>query len=167
MLALLIATGATACPVERAHYVLRASPGVTAEFHAAPANEDWPRGLALAIHVQRTGRTYWGLPWNGGTDRRQHVRFVRAVGDNLPTDVRLANRDIDFLGTDASYAFLDAVPDARGSAPFHFLLPWLGPTLWHSTAVGVRDDVPQAFFDLVACGPQANAPAGLDLPAVP
>ena len=155
------------CFVEQAHYQLRANPSVTAEFHPTARNRDWSSGLTLAIHMAKTGRTYWWLPWNGGTDDMRHVRLTwnPAKQEGPPGELR-PGLDLNFWTTDGNYNFLPAVPKAGDRAPGHFLLPTLGRTLYYGTVQTHRsDDLPRSFFDLVSCGP-ANRPADVVLPPV-
>ena len=157
MILLLAAHFATAvsepCPIERARYRMRAESNVTAEFHPTKRNGDWPSGLSLAIHVSQTDRTYWWLPWNGGTDDMRHVRLTwnPAQEDGPPGDLK-PGIDQDFWTADADYTFLDAVPRAGDRAPAHLLMPMLGRTLYFGTVQTHRaDNVPRSFFDLVSC----------------
>lgn len=77
---ILIALTATlVCSAEHAHYALRHDPSVTAAFRAVPAYDDWPAGLALGLRIARTGKSYWWLPWNGGTDGRQNIASTTDV----------------------------------------------------------------------------------------
>jgi hypothetical protein len=165
--ALLLGSVATTCPVERAHYVLRGSDAVTAEFRPAPTSRDWPAGVALVLRFAASKRSWYALPWNGGTDRRQHLRLVRATGDGLPADVGSAPGDLDLMTTDADYRFATAVPRRGEVAPAHLLLPGAGGRLWHATTNPVRDELPDAFFDLAGCAATLPPVAPVMLPKVP
>jgi hypothetical protein len=165
--ALLLAGAVASCPVERASYTLRSDAGITARFTPAPTSADWPAGLLLSISFARSGRTWSTLPWNGGTDRRQHLRLVRVPGDRLPPDVKASSVDLDFLSTDEGYAFGAAVPRRGERAPAHLLLPGAGGVLRHATADAVRDELPTAFFDLAGCAAETPVTAPIPLPAVP
>lgn len=166
--ALLLAGSAAAvpatCPVERAAYRLRGQPDFTAEFHPVPTNLDWPQGIVLAIHSAKTGRTYWLLPWNGGTDDRLHLRWVRVAGDGLD-GMRIA-LDQDLLLIDRNDDFIARVPSRGGGAPARFVMPGFARQLWYATAVDERDSMTQAYFELGACGAQPNAWVEVDLPPV-
>lgn len=160
MLTLAAASLAT-CRVESARYAMRTAPGITAYFKRVNSGPDWPNGLALATHFAATGRTYWWLPWNGGTDDLQNVSST--------TDVTVAGwkppspdggprplGDLEYLATDAGYKVIDAVPERGDIAPAHILLTHLGDRVWHGPNVNARDSAPKQFFDLVACSRTAR-----------
>lgn len=165
--ALLLAGAVASCPVERASYTLRGNTGITARFAPAPTSADWPAGLLLSISFARSGHTWSALPWNGGTDGRQHLRLVRVPGDRLPADVKASAVDLDFLSTGEGYGFSAAVPRRGERAPAHLLLPGAGGVLRHATADPVRDELPTAFFDLADCAAEAPPTAPITLPTVP
>src|SRR4051812_37596775 len=75
----LAAASMTQCSIERAHYVLRHNPDVTAHFRTIHSGPDWPSGLALAVHHKSSGKTFWWLPWAGGTDGLQNVASTQDV----------------------------------------------------------------------------------------
>ena len=81
MVGVLLAAAASAasCPVERARYVFRNDLSVTAYFRPVESGPDWPSRIALAVHYKKTGRTYWWLPWNGGSDSLQNVASTEDV----------------------------------------------------------------------------------------
>lgn len=155
----LAAATSQSCPIENAHYALRADRTVTAEFHPTARSRDWPLGLTFGIHISKTGRTYWWLPWNGGTDDLQNIRLTGIRGRDHPT----GHGDLEFWTTDADYNFLNAVPKAGDAAPAHIFIPSLGRALWmYTVQTAQADSVPRAFFDLVSCG-KANAPVDVVL----
>jgi hypothetical protein len=167
---LLAAAAPAACPVEQARYALRADPAVTARFHAVRTNVDWRSGLVLEIRIGKSGRSYWMLPWNGGTDERLHVRWIQPPGGGPRIPDATVGHDLDFFSTDSDYAFQPAIPVRGGKAPAHVLLPDLGRALWMLTESGRRDYAPKSFFDLARCAPPAETPQRLlpvDLPRVP
>lgn len=160
-LALLAAIGAASCTVERAQYVLRTAPQYTASFIAVDSGRDWPSAVALEIHSGVTGNTYWFLPWNGGSDGRQHLASTTDVeapswsppsADGGPRPLG----DFDYFGLDHTYRVLDGVPRRHGSAPAHILIPTLGAALWYRDLEqgGLRERPPTQFFDLVSCRPE-------------
>lgn len=145
----LAAASVAACPVERAHYTLRHNPEVTAYFRPVESGHDWPSGLALAVHHKRSGKTFWWLPWNGGTDDLQNVASTQDVTvegwqppspDGGPRPY--GNRQ--YLGTDAAYNIIGHVPKRGEPAPAHMLFP---------NSAGSGDTVfpTKQFFDLVSC----------------
>jgi hypothetical protein len=159
---LVTAASALSCNVEQAHYVLRTAPDITAGFQdtntrrAADSIDDWPSHLAFRIHLAKPGRTYWFLPWSGGTDGQQHLASTTDVNapnwtppnpDGGPRPIG----DIDYLATDAEYAVINSIPHRGGAAPAHILLPNLGEALWYRTPADQRDSAPKQFFDLVGC----------------
>jgi len=164
LLALGVAAAPATCPVERAAYRLRGQPGFTAEFHPVPTNVDWPLGIALAIHAAKTARTYWFLPWNGGTDGRLHLRWVRVSGDRL--DGKSIALDQDLLLIDQNNDFIARVPPRGGEAPARFVVPGFARQLWYATVVDERDSMTQAFFELGSCAAQSNTRAEVELPPV-
>jgi len=163
LLLMAAAASSGSCPIERAHYALRADRSITAEFHPTQRNDDWPAGITFAVHVAKTAHNYWWLPWNGGTDGRQNIRLTRLrKGASSPLEMG-PHADLEFWTTDSSYRFLDGVPKAGGAAPAHIFVPLLNRALfYYSMPEGNADNVPRAFFDLVSCG-KANAPVDVEL----
>jgi hypothetical protein len=169
---LIAAASLPSCPVEQARYALRTAPDITASFKdvdtpiAADGMDDWPSHLAFRIHMAKTGRTYWFLPWPGGTDDLQHLASTTDVtAPNWkppnPSDGPRPLGDLDYIATDARYNVIDDIPHRGGMAPAHILLPRLGDSLWHqSPIVEPRDGAPKQFFDLVACGSRPTVGAG-------
>lgn len=145
----LAAASLTSCPVERAHYVLRDHPGLTADFRSVARSPDWPSGLALGVHHTASGRTFWWLPWNGGSDGLQNVAStgdVTARGWH-PPDPDGGPRpygDRHYIGTDATYRILSGAPRRGEPAPAHMLFP-------DSAGSQDRVFVARQFFDLVGC----------------
>ncbi len=139
----------TSCPVERAHYVLRGHPDVTADFRPVATTRDWPSGLALGIRNGDSSQTSWWVPWNGGSDGLQHVAStedVTARGWHLP-DPDGGPRpfgDRQYLGLDATYSILGDVPRRGTPAPAHMLFP-------DSAGSQDRVFVARQFFDLAGC----------------
>lgn len=156
-LALLAAVGSLSCPVERAQYALRTAADYTASFVAVDGGQDWPSGVALKLHSDVTHKTYWFLPWNGGTDGRQHLASTTNVEapDWKPPSPDGGPRplgDLDYFGLDASYAVLDHVPRLHETAPAHILLPTLGEALWYGDPADDHRERPVTqFFDLTSC----------------
>jgi len=162
MLILLAAAAVLSCDVEHARYALRTAPAVTASFvdvdtHRSHGIDDWPSHLAFRMRMAKTGRTYWFLPWPGGTDDLQHLASTTDVTapNWKPPDPDGGPRplgDLDYIATDAQYAVIDDIPHRGEPAPAHILLPTLGDHLWHqSPIIEPRDGAPKQFFDLVAC----------------
>lgn len=163
LLAALLATIAT-CPVEHARYALRTTPTTVATFVKVETGPEWPAGLAFRIDAGQSGRSYWFLPWNGGSDGAQHLAST--------TDIRAPNwtppspdggprplGDLDYIATDASYGVLAAVPRRGQTAPAHILLPTLDDRLRHPLGGQARDSLPRQFFDLIDChAPPAHLP---------
>ncbi|MEE7559737.1 hypothetical protein HH299_08520 [Xanthomonas sp. Kuri4-2] len=155
-----------ACPVERADYRLRGAPGTTLHFIARDT-PGWPSNLLARLDLAATGRSYWWLPWNGGSDGRQHLASVRPAdrpGWSPPAPDDGQGRplgDIDYLATDADYDVLDHVPVRGEPAPAHILLPDLDEALWYRNGAEPRDHAPRQFFDLMSCHPMEG---GVDVP---
>ena len=161
MLGVLTLAAVTAhCPIERAHYSLRTAPAITASFRdVAPDAQDWPAHLAFGVTDAKSGRTFWFLPWPGGTDDLQNLastKDVTAPGWRPPSpdDGPRPLGDLQLVITDAAYSVIDDIPRAGGVAPAHILVPELGDRLWHGVMNGdfVRVVAPKQFFDLVRCG---------------
>lgn len=154
---------ALSCNVEHARYSLRTAPDITASFRdvttsrAAGSFDDWPSHVAFRIHMGKTNRTYWFLPWPGGSDDLQHLASTTDVDapswkppnpDNGPRPLG----DFDYIATDARYNIIDSIPHRGGFAPAHILIPRLGDALGHQVAdLNPRDRAPKQFFDLVGC----------------
>jgi hypothetical protein len=157
MLALLAIASLSVCTVEDARYRMRTAPDIVATFHDVENGRDWPSRIALDIHIGASGRDYWFLPWNGGTDGLAHLASttdVRSASWRPPSPDDGKERpigDIDYIGTDASYHVYEGVPVRNGVAPAHMLMPNLGDVLWHLTPPDKRDAAPKQFFDLVGC----------------
>ncbi|MDR6113661.1 MULTISPECIES: hypothetical protein [unclassified Sphingomonas] len=149
------------CRVENARYVLRHQPSVTAAFRPVDSGPEWPAGVAMAIRFGDSGRRLWWLPWNGGTDGRQHLASTTDVTrpgwhppspDGGPRPLG----DMAYVGTTATYDVIESVPRRGGAAPAHILLPGLGDAAWHGDT-GQRDRAATQFFDLVGCAPTARS----------
>ena len=165
--ALVLAASIASCTVENARYGLRGAPGVTARFYTVQSTPDWPTGLALGVRVAKTGRSYWFLPWQGGTDQKTNLAWVRE--SNSPARLQPVRRDMEMFATDASYNLHAQVPRLHEIAPVHMLLPGLSHLAWYSTTDVHRDSLPRAFFDLTGCeasGRTEPAPR-IEFPAVP
>lgn len=145
----LAAVSTVGCPAERARYVLRGRPDISAYFRGVDSGDDWPSRLALAIHSNKTGRTTWWIPWQGGTDGRTNIASTTDVTrpDWRPPNPDGGPRplgDRQLLTTDASYKIMEGIPQRGKAAPAHMLNPDAGSS---------RDDVfpVKQFFDLVGC----------------
>ena len=142
---------------------MRRAPEITATFRdvgtsgAANGSDDWPSDVAFRIHMGKTSRTYWFLPWPGGTDDQQHLASTTDVDapgwkPPNPDDGPRPLGDLDYIATDAQYNVIDYIPRSGGPAPAHILIPRLGDALWHQIAhLNPRDGAPKQFFDLVGC----------------
>ena len=152
LLAILAASVLSSCPVERAEYALRTMPGVTARFVRVSGDDEWDVGLALRMHFAATGRSYWWLPWNGGTDGLQHLASTPdpATKGWRPMQVRPLG-DVDFIATDARYMLREAVPRPGETAPAHFFIQNLREAMWYRTPQDRREASSKQFFDLVRC----------------
>ena len=152
LLPLLAGASLAACPVDHARYVLRTAPDVTVGFQRAAASAEWPNGMALKVHFAKSGRSYWFLPWDGGTSDLQHLASTTDVAapDWRPPSPDGGPRpigDVDYIAMDASYRVIDAPPRPGDPAPAHLLFPNLGDATWHAN----YDRAPKQFFDLVGC----------------
>jgi hypothetical protein len=147
---LLVAAASTAsCPVEQARYAFRNDSSVTAYFRPVESGPDWPSRIALAVHYRKTGRTFWWLPWNGGSNGLQNVAStedVRATGWRPPSpdggSRPFGNRQ--YIVTDSSYNIIDHVPVRGDPAPRHMLFP-------DSAGSGDSAFLARQFFDFVGC----------------
>jgi hypothetical protein len=163
LLALAAAVASLSCTVERARYSMRTAPDITASFRdvdtakAANGWDDWPSHVAFRIHIGKTNRTYWFLPWPGGTNDLQNLASTTDVDapDWKPPNPDGGPRplgDFDYIATDAQYNVIDDIPRRGGIAPAHILIPGLGDSLWHQSAdPSRREGAPKQFFDLVGC----------------
>lgn len=155
MLAALATAATKTCRVEDAHYALRKKPAVTATFRPVKSSPDWPADVALGIHFGDTGRTYWWLPWAGGTDDKQNVASTTDVTQPgwSPPSPDSGSRplgNMEYVGTNARYDVIDSIPRLGGVAPAHMLFTSLGDTAWHRSTTQ-RDSAPKQFFDLIGC----------------
>lgn len=163
---MMVAAAPSSCTVEHARYELRDDRTVVASFHAVKKTADWPTGLALEVHIGRSGHAYWFLPWQGGTNDKINLAWVRER--NTPIPGQSLREDIEFFSTDAGYHFNHAVPSVRGHPPARLLLPELGHLLWYGTPNDRRDSVRKAFFDLTGCETRpTDAEPDIEFPPVP
>jgi hypothetical protein len=105
--------------------------------------------LALAIHSDKSGKTTWWVPWQGGADGRTNIASTTDVSRRdwrppNPDDGPRPYGDRLFITTDAAYNIMEGVPRRGELAPAHMLNPDAG---------GSRDEIFPArqFFDLVGC----------------
>ena len=145
----LAATSVVPCPVERAQYVLRHHSDWTAYYRQVDSGQDWPNGLALAIHDRRSGKTSWWLPWNGGTDGLQNIASTEDVTTKGwrspdPDGGPRPQGNRQYLGFDAAYDLFGRVPRRGDPAPSHMLFP-------DSAGAGDQTFGWKDFFDLVSC----------------
>jgi hypothetical protein len=145
----LAAASMTQCPVERAHYVLRHNSDVTAHFRMVDSGSDWPSGLALAVHHKSSGKTFWWLPWAGGTNDLQNVASTEDVTKRgwrppNPDGGPRPYGDRQYVATDAAYNVLSGWLHRGTMAPAHILF---------ADSAGAHDTVfpTKQFFDLVSC----------------
>lgn len=153
LLSIVTASLLAACPVEHAHYALRTMPGVTARFVPVTGGDaEWRVGLALRMDFAATGRSYWWLPWNGGTDGMQHLASTPdpATKDWHPMQVRPLG-DVDFIATDAHYTLRDGVPLRGEVAPAHFFIENLREAMWYRAPQDRREATAKQFFEMVRC----------------
>lgn len=162
---LLLAAAVGTCPVEDAEYRLRGTADVTARFYAVQKSVDWNSGLAFRVHVARSGRSYWFLPWQGGTDGRTNLAWVKER--SAPIQLQSERRDLQFFAMDASYAIAAAIPKQGQPAPDRILIPDLSRLIWTSTTDPNREDIPRAFFDLTTCAKTRDVVPQIDFPAIP
>jgi hypothetical protein len=154
-LLVLASSASQPCTIEHAHYQLRTQPTVTADFLDRNTGRDWPSNLVMRLHIGATGRTYWWIPWNGGTDGQQNLASTTDVmrpgwRPPNPDGGPRPRGDADFILTDAHYKVWNHVPTRGGEPPAHFFISQLSDALWHSSPEP-RDSVARQFFDLVAC----------------
>jgi hypothetical protein len=69
----------TACKIENARYQQRFTPSITARFRDVESGTEWPSKVALLIHTGNTNRSYWWLPWAGGSDGQQNLASTTDV----------------------------------------------------------------------------------------
>src|SRR3569833_1194366 len=92
------------CRIEDARYQQRFAPAITARFQDVNSGRDWPAHVALLIHVGTTNRSYWWLPFNGGTNGEQNLASttdVTAPGWTVPSPDDGRQRplgDVSYLG---------------------------------------------------------------------
>jgi hypothetical protein len=152
----LASAAAGECGIEHAHYALRTQPSVTADFHGRSTGPDWPGDLVMRLHIGASGRTYWWVPWNGGTNGQQNLASTTDASapgwqPPNPDDGPRPVGDVQFIATDARYNLWTHVPVRGGPAPAHFLIPDLREALWYRAPSDQRDGTVREFFDLVSC----------------
>ena len=148
LLALAVATVAS-CQVEHALYVLRHDPSVTASFRAVDSGPEWPSHVAIAVQHKELGKTFWWLPWNGGSNGLQNVASTEDVNAKgwrppSPDGGPRPYGDRQYIGTDAMYNLINHVPKRGEPAPAHMLF---------RDAAGSKDNafLDSQFFDFVGC----------------
>jgi hypothetical protein len=143
------------CPVERAKYVLRGTT-ISAKFTPRRPTQDWPTAVEFSIHSDAPQATYVFLPYEGnGQGIVTHLASVENSASPPAPDEKTGRPpgDLDYLVADPSYQFdqqFRPVPGAR--APAHVLIPGLQEALHYRAGKDHKQNVPLAFFDLVACG---------------
>ncbi|ESQ81820.1 hypothetical protein AEAC466_19855 [Asticcacaulis sp. AC466] len=147
--AVALAVAAT-CPVEKAHYSLRHQRDVTLSVVQVERSQDWPSGIALALHNRLPGHTTYFLPWNGGNDGRQNVAHTTDVTRpdfHLPSPDGGPGRlgDMEYIGADANYDLINHAPQKGDAAPAHILMSGLADSSWQGDAIDKQ------FFDLDGC----------------
>lgn len=146
----LAAAVAVICPAEKAHYSLRHTPGVTLAFVPVAKSQDWPSGIAIAVHYADSAHTNYFLPWLGGNDGRQNVAHTTDVTRpdfHMPSPDGGPGRlgDMEYIATDANYDLIPDMPKMGETAPAHILMSGLADSSWHS------DSIIKQFFDLDDC----------------
>ena len=138
------------CGVDGARYVMRGATQFTAIFRqveGTPSAHD----LILEIRSAETNRTY-----------RFTINRGNGYGEaTLSSLVGHSTRQVEIYTVDEAGRFTDYFGDIEGPAPQQLLIPKLGPALWYDadelsgakTAGRIREQMPRAFFDRVACGP--------------
>ena len=144
------------CKIENARYQQRFAPSITAKFRDVESGPDWPSKVALLIHIGKTNRSYWWLPWAGGTNGEQNLASttdVTATGWKPPSPDGGPRPfgDVNYLAMNAAYDVLSVMPQRGGPAPAHFFIHDLGEALWYRTPPDKRDSNAHQFFDLVSC----------------
>lgn len=150
-----------ACHIEAAHYVLRADPSVTAQFHIVPRTEDWNWGVTLEIRLAAVGETSWWLPFLGGSSDVHGLRRTALRG--TPEAARLSlgrSRDLQYFAFDGTYAMINTTPMRGDWAPAHILLNDLRDAFWYGEATGDRRySPPRSLFDLDGCADERTSGA--------
>ena len=157
MIALVLTAAFSGCPVERATYVLRDTPGVHARFVPVPRTDSWPSGVAFSVEPPHHLPRSWWLPWNGGTDEATHL--MRTIVRGTPVGGRV---DIGFYTFDARWRVLSRVPRAGEAAPPHLFIPELPVQLVAGNA-NASYGVARAFFDLRGCRPGSIVEPAADI----
>ncbi|HEX4711479.1 hypothetical protein [Phenylobacterium sp.] len=144
-----------ACPIERAHYVLRGTPNVTAGFQNLPKLQGWLTTIAFHIDFRNEGDRFWWL-FDQGSSRfltMISTTDVNAPGWQPPDEEHKGAKP---LGTthvwyaDQNYVLSYSMPDQGTAAPQHILIPDLEEIAWYG--LKPRRGIPTAFFDLATCG---------------
>lgn len=164
------ASPAPACSVERARYVLRADPTVTAFFHPVDRTSDWVAGVAMEIRLGRTGRTSWWLPFHGGTIDRNGVRWTALRGTpQAEPGYPYPLGDLLYFEFDADYGMNIEIPTRGVAAPSHFFLNDLREVFWYRDDSANRSSPPRSLFDLAGCAAEGAEPVRTDVifPPVP
>jgi hypothetical protein len=150
------AAGLQRCSIEHAHYALRTQSSVTADFYEVERSRPPPGNLVMRMHIGETGRTYWWIPIDGGSNLQQYLAST-PTGSAPGWESRNSSGqprplgEVDFIATDAGYKLWKSVPKLHGPAPAHFLIPDLREALWYRTSGDQRDYTARQFFDLVSC----------------
>jgi hypothetical protein len=144
------------CHIEAARYVLRADPTVTARFHIVPRTRDWTWGVALELHLAKTGRTSWWLPFLGGTSDVHGLRWTarRGTAEAKP-GYRYNLGDLQYFAFDKDYGMINTTPMRGDWAPDHILLNDLRDKFWYADDPRHRSSPPRSLFDLAGCTDEA------------
>jgi hypothetical protein len=145
-----------ACPAERARYVARGAPQITAGFHILPRRTSFVSDLAFYVHNAATGHTFW-FGFDGGSASR--VALISTT-DVTAKGWRPAEngRPVEAVGPLGEVQYLSAGPDMefgldvprRGTyAPAFIVLPEFAETMWQSDFRG--EDAPIGVYAFTAC----------------
>jgi hypothetical protein len=154
-------TSPSACPYERAHYVLQGNPDVVASFvkHGKVA-QTILGDLFLHIMVKSRHWDFWYFPDTGAgysTISLISMEDPNQLGWQAPDPDSRRGRpysDETYYGLNADLTFLSDSPESGVNAPALFLIPELGQAIWYDSrtmASGNRYAMARAFFRLDHC----------------
>ena len=167
VLAAVAAAADPGCRIDHAHFVLRADPQVTLDFHVVPRTADWYTELAANIRLAATGRSSWWLPTLSGSSDPRFFRWTALRGTpEAEPGYRYNLGALRYFAFDERYAMINRTPLKGDPAPAHILLADLRDAFYYADAMATRSSPPQSLFDLAGCDVPEDSP-DLVFPIVP
>jgi hypothetical protein len=144
------------CPAERARYIARGAPQITAGFHVLPRRTSFVSDLAFYVHNAATGHTFW-FGFDGGSASLISlisITDVTAKGwcpaeDGRPVGAVGPLGGVQYLSAGPDMQFGLDVPRGGKDAPTFIVLPEFAEAMWQSDFRG--ENAPIGVYAFTAC----------------